>query len=508
MTDGVRLAVITGVFLGGLGGWAVAGYGGAAIGLVLGAAMLVAPWWRQPLWAWAAFYLRRSRPVELLAPVTVVNDRCAGGVRFHGDVAVTAVQLFGKPYRPTLFTGSTSTQTANALDIGELVPLLHQSLGLTVESLSIVSTGSRRRAVGDYPRVYDSLIGTAPYAGKRQTWMVIRIRCLDNGAALQHRDTAGTAALAAAQSISAALRCRGVRAKVATATDMLEWERRVAGSCLEPRNRRWRCVRADSGWYTSYGYRAADITADTLAQAWTWPADGITQNLTIFPDGRVTATVTVQTAQPLKAPPSVLLQSLPGEQAAAVAATLCCPRPQIRGLGRGLLPPSLMIPVGSSGVLLGRTATGDRLVMPLCDPGQQSRIQLAADDAIAKRIVIRLAAAGERITLHSGDAHRWDSVRMPNVVVTDRPRPVPGTTVSVVDGTVTPAPRPGTVITVTPPEAAADATAEVVIAQTHPNAVRVTAAGLSYDAEVEFFRAENRYVRATSEIPADLVGAD
>ena len=43
MTDGIRLAVITGVFLGGLGGWAVEGYGGAATGLVLGTAMLVAP---------------------------------------------------------------------------------------------------------------------------------------------------------------------------------------------------------------------------------------------------------------------------------------------------------------------------------------------------------------------------------------------------------------------------------------------------------------------------------
>ncbi len=91
--------------------------------------MLVIPWRRQPLWSWAAVYLRRNRAVELVEPITVVNDRCGGGVRFHGDVAVTALHLLGKPRRPTLLTGSTSMQTDNTLDIAELTPLLRQSSG-------------------------------------------------------------------------------------------------------------------------------------------------------------------------------------------------------------------------------------------------------------------------------------------------------------------------------------------------------------------------------------------
>jgi len=508
MSNSVRLPVAIGLFLSFLTGWTVAGYTGGIVGLVLGMVMLVAPWYRQPLWRWAALYLWRNRPVDLVKPVTVTNDRSSGGARFQKGVVVTAVQLLGKPYRPTIFIGSAVTQTANTIDISQLQPHMRQSLGLTIESMTLVSSGYRRRNVGDYPRVYDTFIGTAPYAGRRETWMILRIRSLENSDALQYRDTAGTAALAAAQRIAGALRCQGIRAKVATATDMRDFERRVGRDALEPTNRRWHSTRGDAGWHTTYAYHPADINSENLAQAWSLPADGITQNITVFPDGGVTATVTVRTAQPATASPSVMLQTLPGEQAAAIAASLCCPLPAVRGVRRGRLSGSLAIPIGSSGVLLGKTSTGDRLMLPLNDPGESSRVHVAADDRIAKRIVIRMAGAGERITVHSSDVHRWDSVRMPNVLVTNHPRPAPGTTVSVVDGTVQPIPRPNAVISVSSPNTAGGHGADVVIAQTSPDTAVVTAGDMVCEVEFEFFRAENRYISGSASIFANLVAAD
>jgi len=510
MNLGIRLAVVIGLFFCFLTGWAAAAYAGGVTGLAFGMAILVVPWYRQPLRCWVAFYLRRNRALELVEPVTVANDRSSGGVRFQGGVAVAAIQLLGKPYRPTILIGSTGMRTANTVDISQLQPFMRQSLGLTIESLTVVSSGSRRRNVGDFPRVYDSFIGSSPYAGRRETWIILRIRSMKNVDALQYRDSAGTAALAAAQRISAALRCKGVRTKVATATDMLELDQRVGRDALEPNNRQWHNTRSDAGWQTTYAYRPADINSENLAQAWSLPADGITQSITIFPRGVVTATVTVRTAQPATASPSVMLQTLPGEQAAAMTANLCCPLPVIRRVSRGRLSGSLTIPIGSSGVLLGKTPTGDRLMLPLSDPGEPSRVHVAADDPIAKRIVIRTASAGERITVHTRDVHRWDSVRMPNVVVTNHARPAPGTTVSVVDGTVQPTPRPNAVISVSPPntDTAGGHVADVVIAQTSGNAVVVTADGMSYEAEFEFFRAENRYISGSTCMPANLVPAD
>lgn len=494
MTDGVRLAVSLGTLGCAATGWAFAGQVGAGIGLTIGLALLVVPWRRQPLWSWAALFLRRNRPMDLVVPSPVANDRSGGGVRYQDGVAVTAIQVLGKPYRPTLFTGSMTAATANCLDLSALVSAMRHGLGLTLESMSVVTSGSRRRSSGDYPRVYDTFIGTTPYAGQRETWLVIRLGALSNGDALRYRPTVGTAALAAAQRITVMLRASGVRAKVATATDIVELEKRLGAGALEPHNRRWNSIRGDLGWQTSYAHRADGINSGILEQAWTLPADGIVQNVTLFPDGTCSATVTVCTAQPPAASPSVTLQTLPGEQAKATAAALCGARPEIRRLRRAPLPQALTVPIGPSGVLLGKTSSGERLLLPLGDPGEQTRIHIAAEDAIAKRIIIRTAAAGDRVSVHSAHIDRWQSLRMPNLAVIEHPRPITGTTVSVVDGTVSPAPRPNVVISVGPPGTATDSEADIVIVQTGPQSIEISAAGSRYEVEMEFFRAENRYV--------------
>lgn len=494
MTAATKLAIIVGVLATGMVGWALGGYPGAAVGLALGVTVGVIRWRRRPLWSWLMLWRRRTRPIVLSEPITVANDRAGGGVRFQDGVTVVAVQVLGKAHRPTLFTGSTSTFTENTVDVADLVPLLHQSLGLAIESLSVVSVGARRRSTGDYPRVYDTLIGTPPYAGQRETWLIVRIAALPNAEALQWRTSVGTATLAAAQRISAALRQQGIRAKVATATDIVELERRLGSSALNPQNRRWRTTRGEGGWLTTYWYRPSDITAENLEHAWALRADGIIQNITLFGDGSMTATVTVRSAQPPTAPPSVMLRTLPGEQALAIAASLCAPMPTLQGVRRGVLAQPLVIPIGPSGVLLGKVGEGNRLMLPLDDPGEFSRVHIAAQDALAKRIVVRLAGAGERITVHTRDRQRWTSVRMPDIAVVNQVRPIPGTTVSVVDGTLNPAPRPNTLISVGEPGTPYRGSADVVITQIGPATVDVTTAGQLHTVEVELFRAENRYV--------------
>jgi len=494
MTATIKLAVIVGVLAAGLLGWTVGGYPGAAVGLALGLAALAIPWRGQPLWQWLTLLRARGRAITLNEPITVANDRSGGGIRYQDGVAVVAVQLLGKAHRPTLFTGSTATYTENVVDVADLLPLLHQTLGLAVESLSVVSAGSRRRSSGDYPRVYDTLIGTPPYAGQRETWLIVRIGSFPNAEALQWRTSVGTATLAAAQRISAALRQQGLRAKVATATDIVELERRLGSSALNAHHQRWHTVRGEGGWLTTYWYRPNDITAENLEHAWALRADGVIQNITVFGDGSMTATVTVRNAQPPTAPPSVMLKTLPGEQARAVAANLCAPLPKLHGLRRSVLAQPLVIPIGPSGVLLGKVDAGNRLTLPLDDPGEFSRVHIAAQDALAKRIVVRLAGAGERITVHTRDQERWVSVRMPDIAVSDQVRPMAGTTVSVVDGTVTPAPRPNTLISVGEPGTPYRGTVDVLITQIGPATVDVTAAGQLHTVEVELFRAENRYI--------------
>lgn len=432
--------------------------------------LFVVPWKGQTAWVWALLYITRNRRTEASDPVTVVNDRSSGGVRYQDSVAVTAIQLLGKPHRATTLIGSTKAQTENIIDLNDLLTLMKHNLGLAFESASVVSHGARRRSNGDYPRVYDTFIGTSPYAGQRETWLVLRINAIDNAEALQWRTSAGSAALAATQRLAAALACRGIRNRVAGAADITDLDRTLGDE--------------QCGRLTTYGCPISD-----LDMPWSLRADGIIQNLTLFPDATVTSSVTVRTPQQPANSPNTALQPLPAQQARTLGGHQCVPLRRVRGLPRIPLPPILEVPIGSSGVLLGRITGGDRLLMPLDEPGAHNHVHIAASDAIVKRIVIRLAAVGGQVAVHTTDLDRWSSIRMPNVVVTDQTRPPAGTTVSVVDGTVVPAPRPPTVVSVDVTDAAAD----VLISQTGPTSIEVSSGERVHGLDFELFRAENRY---------------
>lgn len=494
------------VFILALASCLLVGWIGALIAVVLGIALIFVRWWGQPAWSWAVLWHRGRRPINWENPITVANNRSGGGVRVQDGVAVVAVQLLGRAHQATMVTGSVSVESENVIDVVELVPMLHQALGLQLDSISVVTIGSRHGSVGDYPRVYDSEIGTPPYAGRRETWLVMRLSVIDNTQALRWRTTVGAAAISVAQRISGLLRCHGLRAKVATATDLVELDRRLGWDAVAGTTQRWKAVRGEAGWMTTYAYPGRAISSRNLAQAWTLRADEIIQNVTVYPDATCTATITVRTPTPAPTPPSVVLRRLNGEQAAAAAANMCGPRPYLRGLRPSPLPERLLTEIGPSGVLIGKLSNGDRLLMPVTDAGELSRVFVAADDPIAKRIVIRTAGAGERVCVHTRDMSRWASVRMPEISVVSSSRPAPRTTVSVVeyragggiDAVISPTPRPATVITVAPPGTALPEGQrhgfEVLIEQISPAVVNVSAAGKNWIVEMDMFRAENRYV--------------
>ena len=499
--DSNRRAVgILAVFLLALASWALAGYIGAAVAVVVCVALVFVPWRGQPAWSWAVLALRGRRPISWGDPITVASNRSGGGVRVQDGAAVVAVQLLGRGHRATTVTGSVTVETENVVDVADLVPMLQHPLGLELESISVVSFGSRCGNVGDYPRVYDAEIGTPPYAGRRETWLILRLPVIDNSDALRWRTTVGATAISAAQRIAGLLRCHGLRAKVATATDLVELDRRLGWDAVSGTKQKWKAIRGEAGWMTTYAYPAQAITSHVLGQAWTLRVDEVIQNVTVFADGTCTATLTVRTPTQAPSPPSVVLRRLDGEQAAAAAANMCGPRPHLRGLRRSELPAQLVVEIGPSGVLVGKLSNGDRLMIPVTDAGELSRVFVATDDAIAKRIVIRAAGAGERVCVHTRDGKRWASVRMPAVSVVGTSRPAPRTTVSVVehDAAISPAPRPATVITIAPagtklPDGHGHAF-EVAIEQVSATRVKVTAAGRHWLVDVDLFRAENRYV--------------
>lgn len=208
MTDSERMRVAVAVSMCGMAGWTVGGPTGSGIGLLTGVALGVMPWRGQPLWVWARLCFKGAQPLTLADPVTLSTDQSSGGVRYQDGVAVSAIRVLGKAHQPTVGP----TVTVNALDVSELLSGMHQSIGLTVDSLSVVCVGARRRSTGDYPRIYDAMLGPGPFAGQRETWLIVRVRSAENAEALRCRGSVGAAALAASHRIAAGLRYRGVRA--------------------------------------------------------------------------------------------------------------------------------------------------------------------------------------------------------------------------------------------------------------------------------------------------------
>ena len=94
----------------------------------------------------------------------------------------------------------------------------------------------------------------------------------------------------------------------------------------------------------------------------------------------------------------------------------------------------LQIPVGPTGILVGAALRDDKsvcppiqrddLVMwPLTDPQQPTRIVMDTSDFYVRQLLIRAAAAGERIAIYSRDPRRWYSVSQPNIAVVEARRP-------------------------------------------------------------------------------------
>jgi type VII secretion protein EccE len=394
----------------------------------------------------------RRREWSAAKPVTVINDRQPGGVRYQNGVAISAVRVLGKYLSPTRLTGAATSVTDNVLHTDDLVTLLHQQLDLTIASISVVIHGARMRADGDFARICDTFIGPPPYAGQRETWLIIRTdTAMGNLDALRIRRNVDQAALAASQRIVNKLRTRGIRAEIATETDLVNLDEKLGGvHALDAHNRHWLAVRADRGWLSNFYYPPQHINDAELGVVWGRRYDSVTQNITLYPDGRCTATVTIQEPQIVAPPPNVVLSSLPGEQAAAVASNRPLPGELVGTPGSVAAgPPRLTLPIGNSGVLIGTLADGHRLVLPFTDPATNLRIHIDANAAIYKRLILRAAAAGERVSIHTSEPRRWQSIVMPGIVVTNDIKPPPGTTISVADTASTPSPLPATLITLT-----------------------------------------------------------
>jgi type VII secretion protein EccE len=399
------------------------------------------------------------------------------------------VRVAGQAYTPTFLRGSTVSLSTNVLPLGVLTGLLDQPGGLKLAGIDIVSSGHRVRRGTGYPPLYSTLLADRPAAGRRDTHLIVRLDLADSVPALSYRHSIGTAAAAATERIVNALMQHGIRATVLSAaeldTALTELSagladapeppapdeesdasedidgrvpalagahkggggRRAAQPCAAasgaaPAAVGWRSVNTQPGHLTTYYFSPEDISTAALQQMWALRTDHVVQvtSLTkrrrVRPDGGgpvlVSAMVRTNDPQRPQQPPTLYLNTLPGDQYGAALRAAPSARPAlalpVRELGD---PAGLVIPIGATGILVGAALRDDARATPaiqrddmimwaLTDPQRATRVVMDTSDFYVRQLLVRAAAVGERIAIYSNQPHRWMALAQPNIAVIER----------------------------------------------------------------------------------------
>ena len=433
------------------------------------------PGWLAAVWRWRRS--RRGKYPAAAAAVDVPHGNIVCGVRVEECEALAMIEVTGKPYSLTFLRGSTVSLTRNVLPLEVLTELLDQPGGIQL-AVDVVPSGHRVRRGNEYPPLYSTLLADRPAAGQRTMQFVVRLDIRNSVPGLQYRQSVGAAAAAATERIINALLERDIRATALTAAELDTALDRL-GARLQPApappvvegtdspadpvpfrstspaQRRskvsnevgWRTIKGHPGFLTTYYFSPEDITTASLHQMWALRSDEVVLTLSLFkrryveaPDGdgpvMIAATVRTNDPQPPQQPPTLYLNTLPGDQFSAALRPAPTARPghldiPVRPLGE---PSALEIPIGSTGILVGAALRDDRradppvqrddlVMLSLTDPQQATRIVMDTSEYYVRQLLIRAAAVGERIAIYSSQPNRWARLAQPNIAVVDRRRP-------------------------------------------------------------------------------------
>lgn len=268
----------------------------------------------------------------------------------------------------------------------------------------------------------------------------------------------------------------------------------------------WTRINAQPGYVTSYYFSPEDITTATFNQMWALRSDHVLHVLMLRKRrGEVVVSALVRTndPRPPEHPPTLFLNTLPGDQYAAALRAAPTSAPRL-SLPEGPLPDDLEIAVGATGVLVGSALRDDKngqpeiqrddlVMLALTDPARATRITMDTSDFYVRQVLIRAAAAGERIAIYSRDPRRWYSVSQPNIAVVEPGRRAEFVPSIIVNDHAPVAPVVGLASTVITVGQTPNTAPDILFHQNSPTTVRVRAGSHTIWLNVIEFRQESSW---------------
>jgi type VII secretion protein EccE len=272
------------------------------------------------------------------------------GIREYDEqlIAVIAVDGTGEAGKHRHRDGSTS------IPLEAVVTSLRQ-FDVRLDSVDVVSVGTRHVDKGVKSAVSDDFGGDRRPIEERNTWLVLRMDPQHNVSAVAARDSVACTLAAAAERLAHDLDGRSCAARPLNAEEIANVDDAVLAG-LQPAHVRpfWRYLKTPDGFVTSFWVSPGDITSETLEELWLTDADVTVMTIRIIAEGHeadVSVWVRYHSHQRLRKEAFSGLNRLTGRQLGAVAASL--PAPTSR---RPLPMPSrtltrnedILVPVGAA----------------------------------------------------------------------------------------------------------------------------------------------------------------
>ena len=303
-------------------------------------------------------------------------------VRWEGEQLVALVGLAPRPFTPTIITAEGATLHDDCVDT-QLVHDVMCQLGCEV-SVDVVSAGWRVAHSAPAPvwGFYEQIQGSDPAPAFRRTWIVVRVdpyRVLP-GSRWRGEGVAAvaTTVVAAATRIAEALASSGVDARPQCSFDQFD---ELTGADE---------VIAEHGW-SALCLRGAYTTVFSAAGGpdawWSQRADRTVTRTRIRVGEAPRSVVALTTLRPIERDPAGWIR-LRGTQLDAL------------GGATPIIDRHRFLPIGSAGMLVGRTAVDDLKVYVSFDAAEA--VLQVGDGLLAVHVVMRAAALGAALCLPAG----------------------------------------------------------------------------------------------------------
>jgi type VII secretion protein EccE len=404
------------------------GWRGAVCGFATGLVLVVPLAGRSlPRWALARFDFwrdrRRRHATARWAPFD--HDQPGGapiGFSWDGRTLTSLIRVDETPPSLTVLQAG-STVSGETVPVGVLADCLRK-FDIALESIDVISQGTRSAGHGHVAAVYDAVLGPLPAIAHRAVWVAVRLdpaRCPD---AVRARGGGWNAALrtaaVATRRVTNTLRDAGLQASTTTASDMVHAVTELSsGVSLDALEETWTACHSGQLQLRSYGIEPATYTSEGLGSLWTLPSGSTTVTLSLRRDEQHDAVelrgiVRLDSLGHGRARHAGL-RRLSGRQFDALLCALPLPAPKrpvgqwltVRGEGEGAHAlAGLELPASGCGQVVGADEHGRAVALSLFGPCV-ARVELHGTLHLAQQVVLRSLALGARVRVHTRRTGAW-----------------------------------------------------------------------------------------------------